>query len=49
VVAILARHTLGQALAHRLPQLERGARILEGIADGAIILIGLMTLAQLRL
>lgn len=49
VVTILARHTLGQALAHRLPQLERGARILQGIAGGAIILIGLMTLAQLRL
>lgn len=49
VMTILARYTLGQALAHRLPQLERGARILQGIAGGAIILIGLMTLAQMRL
>jgi nickel/cobalt exporter len=48
VVTILARHTLGQALAHRLPQLERGARVLQGIAGGAIIVIGLTTLLQLR-
>ena len=49
VVTILARHTLGQALAHRLPQLERGARLLQGIARGAIIAIGLLTVAQFRL
>jgi nickel/cobalt transporter (NicO) family protein len=44
VVTILARHTLGQALAHRLPQLERGARIMQGIAGVVIIAIGLLTL-----
>lgn len=49
VVTILARHTLGQALAHRLPQFERGARLLQGIAGGAIIVIGLVTMAQSRL
>ena len=49
VVTILARHTLGHALAQRLPQLERGARVLQGMAGGAIIVIGVLTLAQLRL
>lgn len=49
VVTILARHTLGLALTQRLPQLERGARLLQGIAGGAIIVIGLVTVAQLRL
>lgn len=44
MVTILARHTLGQALAHRLPQLERWSRIAQGIAGGAIIFIGLATL-----
>lgn len=48
VVTILARHTLGQALAQRLPQLERGARILQA-AGVAIIAIGALTLSQLRL
>ena len=40
VVTILARYMLGQALAHRIPQLERGARVLQGIAGAAIVVIG---------
>lgn len=49
VVTILARHTLRQALAQRLPQLERGARVLQGAAGVAIIVIGTLTLSQLGL
>jgi ABC-type nickel/cobalt efflux system permease component RcnA len=49
VVTILSRHALGQALAHRLPQLQRGARILQGTAGVAIIVIGALTLSQARL
>jgi hypothetical protein len=49
VVTILARHTLGQALAQRLPQLERSARVLQGAAGVAIIAIGTLTLSQLGL
>ena len=48
VFAILTRATMGAALAHQLPQLERGSRILQGIAAVAIIAIGLYTLATLR-
>jgi len=47
MVTILARHTLGQALAHRLPQLERGARVLQGLAGAAILAIGVITLRPL--
>jgi ABC-type nickel/cobalt efflux system permease component RcnA len=47
MVSILARHTLGQALAHRLPQLERGARVLQGLAGAAILAIGVITLRPL--
>lgn len=49
VATILARQTLGQALAQRLPQLERGARVLQGAAGVAIIVIGTLTLSQLGL
>lgn len=49
VVTILARNTLGHALAQRLPQLERGARVLQGAAGVAIIVIGTLTLSQLGL
>jgi ABC-type nickel/cobalt efflux system permease component RcnA len=49
VVTILSRDALGQALAHRLPQVQRGARILQGIAGVAIIVIGVLTLSQVRL
>jgi nickel/cobalt exporter len=44
VVTILARQTLGQALAHRLPQLERWSRIGQGVAGAAIVMIGVATL-----
>jgi hypothetical protein len=44
-----ARNTLDQALAQRLRQLERGARVLQGAAGFAIIAIGALTLSQLRL
>jgi ABC-type nickel/cobalt efflux system permease component RcnA len=47
VLAILARDRLGEALARRLPELERGARVLQGIAGAAVIAIGLFTLATL--
>ena len=49
VVTILSRHALGQALAHRLRQVQRGARILQGIAGVAIIVIGVLTLSQVHL
>ena len=48
VVTILARNTLGEVLGHRLPQLERGARVLQGAAGAAIIAIGVLTLWQAR-
>jgi nickel/cobalt transporter (NicO) family protein len=49
VATILARNTLGQALAQRLPQLECGARVLQAAAGFAIIAIGVLTLSQFRL
>ena len=49
VATILVRNTLGQALAQRVPQLERGARVLQGVAGFAIIAIGVLTLSQFRL
>ena len=49
MVTILARHSIGHALANRLPQLERGTRVLQGMAGGGIIVIGLVTLAQVLL
>lgn len=48
IFAILVRNTFGHALTKRLPQLERGSRILQGIAAVVIIAIGLHTLATLR-
>jgi nickel/cobalt transporter (NicO) family protein len=49
VATILARQTFGQALAQRLPQLEHGARVLQGAAGVAIIAIAVLRLSQLRL
>ena len=49
VVTILSRHALGQGLARRLPQLQRGAWILQSVAGVAIIGIGVLTLSQVRL
>lgn len=48
VAAILVRGTVGAALADRLPDLERRARLLQGIAGVCIIAIGVYTLATLR-
>jgi nickel/cobalt exporter len=39
LLAIVARRFLGHALAHRLTGFERGARILQGIAGAAIVVI----------
>lgn len=47
VAAIIGRATMGHALATRLPQLDRGARIVQGVAGSAIVLIGIYTLARL--
>lgn len=49
VATILARHSIGHALANRLPQIERGTRVLQGMAGGGIVAIGLVTLAQVLL
>ena len=46
VLAIAARATLGASLVHRLPQLDRGARVLQGMAAVAIIAIGVYTLLR---
>jgi hypothetical protein len=48
VLAIVARSTIGAALADRLPRLERGARLLRAAAALAIIAIGIFTLWTLR-
>jgi ABC-type nickel/cobalt efflux system permease component RcnA len=48
VAAILARGTVGAAVADRLPDLERWARLLQGMAGLAIMAIGAYTLATLR-
>lgn len=47
-LAILGRHTLGVALATWLPGLDRGARIVQGIAGALIVAICLYTLWFLR-
>jgi ABC-type nickel/cobalt efflux system permease component RcnA len=48
VLAIVARTTVGIAMADKLPQIERGARVLQGIAGMAIIAIGAFTVMMLR-
>jgi nickel/cobalt transporter (NicO) family protein len=48
VLAIVARTTVGIAMADKLPQIERGARVLQGIAGMAIIAIGVFTVMMLR-
>jgi nickel/cobalt transporter (NicO) family protein len=47
LLAILARGTMGAALIHQLPQLERGARILQGAAAVCIIGLGSYTMVML--
>jgi ABC-type nickel/cobalt efflux system permease component RcnA len=44
LLAILARNTIAEPLAHRLPQLERGARIVQGAAAVIIIALGIYTM-----
>ncbi|MBI3434752.1 MAG: hypothetical protein HY056_06695 [Proteobacteria bacterium] len=46
--AILARRGFGAALRARLPELDRGARLAQGIAGALIVAVGLYTLASLR-
>jgi hypothetical protein len=47
LVAILARNAMGATLAHRLPQLERGARIVQSAAAVSIIALGTYTIVAL--
>jgi ABC-type nickel/cobalt efflux system permease component RcnA len=47
VLAIMVRGTAGVALAGRLPELERGARILQGLAAVVIIGLGIYAMAVL--
>jgi nickel/cobalt transporter (NicO) family protein len=48
VAAILGRATMGKALAAYLPQFERGARIVQGVAGGVIVALGVYTLVRLK-
>ena len=48
VLAIVARTTVGIAMADKLPQIERGARVLQGLAGMTIIAIGAFTVMMLR-
>lgn len=45
LLAILSRNTIAAPLAHRLPQLERGARIVQGAAAVLIVGLGVYTMA----
>lgn len=47
LLAILARSTAGAALASRVPQFERGARIAQALPAVAIIVLGAYTIAVL--
>jgi nickel/cobalt transporter (NicO) family protein len=47
ILAIIVRGAAGAALADRLPQLERGARIIQGLAAVAIITLGTYAIAML--
>jgi ABC-type nickel/cobalt efflux system permease component RcnA len=46
VATILLRRVLGMAFVHRLPQLDYGTRVLQGLAGTAIVMIGVATLAR---
>ena len=48
VLAILGRHTLGTALAAWMPGLERGARLVQGIAGAVIIAVSVFAIWSLR-
>lgn len=45
LAAIVARRTLGQALADRLPGFERGARLLQGAAGAIIVAVAAYAIA----
>jgi nickel/cobalt transporter (NicO) family protein len=47
VLAILARDRMGALLAHRLPQLDLGARAVQGVAAAAVMALGLYAAATL--
>ncbi len=47
LLAIRARNALGAMLGEHLPELERGARLVQGLAGALIIVIGLWTLSSL--
>jgi len=47
VLAILARNTAGAALAARTTQLERGARVVQGVAAIMIMAFGILAIATL--
>lgn len=47
IAAIVGRATMGKALASRLPQLDRGARVVQGVAGAVIVAIGAYTLLKL--
>ena len=47
VLAIMVRNNAGAALVGKLPELERGAQIIQRIAAVAIIVLGLYAVAVL--
>ena len=47
LLAIVFRTSLGAAFAHRLPRIERNARMLQGVAGAAIVVIALWTCVRL--
>lgn len=49
VAAIIGRATMGKGLAARLPQFNRGARIVQGVAGTLIVLIGVYAVVGLRM
>jgi len=46
LLAIFARRRLSATIAGKLPQMEPGSRILQGISGGAIVILGLLALAR---
>jgi ABC-type nickel/cobalt efflux system permease component RcnA len=48
IFAIIGRSVIGTAVTDRLPQIDRAARLIQGMAAVAIIAIGIFTLTALR-
>ena len=48
ILSIVTRTFLGTALVHKLPQIERGALLVQRLAAVAIIVIGALTIIALR-